>query len=464
MSADRDVDRTVRAWLDLMPDEVPDRVIAAVATAVESTPQIRRPTAACGRFASMSRFSFAAVALAIVAVVAGGVTITRFNTPAVAAPTAIPPTPISDLPNSLIVLTTDASSGRIRAISPDGRIIGEVAGSTNGCRRMVLGADGRRVAFAFNGPPVTIASLDGSDRVTVRPAHGAGAGWVFSPDRTRFAYLDGTADRADLTIISLVDGTPTVIARDLQGASLFPWSSWSTDDTLAIGIHSDAESGVDVISADGTNRRRLWREPPDGRAAGDMVVVSWSPDGARLAYARGEENFPENGLPATWIIDVATGRSTLVATADGRPVNPWINSFGNGFSVTWSPDGRLVSYQVDYQQPALLDLATGESRMLPTGVDPRAWRWSPDGTRLAAHGPHDPVLTTIRADLTGRVDQVVEPDVTFAWSPDSRQIAVLSQASIDLLDPSGIERPIRISSDEALRQWGCLTWDPIITP
>ena len=43
MTTDRDFDRIARAWLDLMPDEVPDRTLAAVLEAVDATPQVRQP-------------------------------------------------------------------------------------------------------------------------------------------------------------------------------------------------------------------------------------------------------------------------------------------------------------------------------------------------------------------------------------------------------------------------------------
>jgi len=43
MTANDDFDRICRAWLDLMPDESPDRAVHAVLHAVETTPQMRRP-------------------------------------------------------------------------------------------------------------------------------------------------------------------------------------------------------------------------------------------------------------------------------------------------------------------------------------------------------------------------------------------------------------------------------------
>jgi hypothetical protein len=43
MTDDRTFDRLTRAWLDLMPDEAPDRTVEAVLQAVATTPQVRRP-------------------------------------------------------------------------------------------------------------------------------------------------------------------------------------------------------------------------------------------------------------------------------------------------------------------------------------------------------------------------------------------------------------------------------------
>ena len=43
MTGERDFDRLAQAWLELGPDEAPDRVVAAVLQAAQTTPQARRP-------------------------------------------------------------------------------------------------------------------------------------------------------------------------------------------------------------------------------------------------------------------------------------------------------------------------------------------------------------------------------------------------------------------------------------
>ena len=61
MTTDRDFDRLARAWLETGPDEAPDRVIAAVLQAAETTPQVRRGLRRpFRRSVTMTRLSMAA--------------------------------------------------------------------------------------------------------------------------------------------------------------------------------------------------------------------------------------------------------------------------------------------------------------------------------------------------------------------------------------------------------------------
>lgn len=67
MTAHRDFDAVARAWLDLMPDEVPDRVIESVMQAVEAEPQVRSRRVGGWRLDHMNRLALASAAAVIVA-------------------------------------------------------------------------------------------------------------------------------------------------------------------------------------------------------------------------------------------------------------------------------------------------------------------------------------------------------------------------------------------------------------
>jgi hypothetical protein len=85
MTTDRDFDRIARAWLDLLPDEAPDRAVAAVLQAVETTPQVRRPLGwLIWRSTTMNRLPIALGAAAVV-VVAGTLVLSRAGAPSVGA-------------------------------------------------------------------------------------------------------------------------------------------------------------------------------------------------------------------------------------------------------------------------------------------------------------------------------------------------------------------------------------------
>jgi hypothetical protein len=91
MTSERDFDRLARAWLELGPDEAPDRVVAAVLQAAETTPQVRRPI----RWLPLKDYKMtrlpvlASIAAALVIAVGGLLLINRPND-GVGAPTASP--------------------------------------------------------------------------------------------------------------------------------------------------------------------------------------------------------------------------------------------------------------------------------------------------------------------------------------------------------------------------------------
>jgi hypothetical protein len=73
MTATRDPDGILRAWLDLMPDEAPDRLFDAVLDQIDQTPQVRRARlAGQWRFPQMPRMVLAG-AVAVLAIVVGAI-------------------------------------------------------------------------------------------------------------------------------------------------------------------------------------------------------------------------------------------------------------------------------------------------------------------------------------------------------------------------------------------------------
>lgn len=88
MTSERDFDRLARAWLELGPNEAPDRVVAAVLQAAEATPQVRRPIRwPSWRFSHMTRLPIAAGAAAVLVVlISGAVLFIQRDRPAASGP------------------------------------------------------------------------------------------------------------------------------------------------------------------------------------------------------------------------------------------------------------------------------------------------------------------------------------------------------------------------------------------
>ncbi|MGO9011921.1 MAG: protein kinase domain-containing protein [Bryobacteraceae bacterium] len=112
----------------------------------------------------------------------------------------------------------------------------------------------------------------------------------------------------------------------------------------------------------------------------DTGVPRWSPDGKRLAIMARRKGV--SGDPyRVYIISAEGGRPELVKGINGPGADP-----------NWSPDGKRLVFapfvwdvaQKQERYVSIVDLETGEVRMVPGSEDLYSPRWSPDGKRLAA--------------------------------------------------------------------------------
>jgi hypothetical protein len=121
-SHERDFDQLARAWLELGPNEAPDRPIAAVLQAIETTPQARRawrwPT---WRSTTMSRITILAVLAGTIALIVGGLVLSGGGpAPAPLSVVVASPTPTAGYslrPGELGVPLPDAIKGGWSAAS-----------------------------------------------------------------------------------------------------------------------------------------------------------------------------------------------------------------------------------------------------------------------------------------------------------------------------------------------------------
>ncbi|MGE0068429.1 MAG: hypothetical protein AB7T48_13860 [Solirubrobacterales bacterium] len=146
--------------------------------------------------------------------------------------------------------------------------------------------------------------------------------------------------------------------------------------------------------------------------------LAWSPDGSKLAFARGIAN------PGSQLV--------FVTESNGSQADPVQVAFPGG-GPTWSADGKQIAYWTNKQ--VYLKNSDGSGSAAPlaggAGVEPE---WSPDGSRIAFGHPAHPAefLDLNIVPAGGGTPTVVASNTQFifsAWSPTGAQIAYRDTSS-----------------------------------
>jgi dipeptidyl aminopeptidase/acylaminoacyl peptidase len=177
--------------------------------------------------------------------------------------------------------------------------------------------------------------------------------------------------------------------------------SWSPDGTrLATGSRDetvkvwDAAGGREPITLKGHTNR--------------IMSVSWSPDGTRLATGS------QDGTAKVW--EVAGAREPLTLKGHTRGV----------FSVSWSPDGTRLATGSQEGTAKVWDAVGGRELLTLTGHTGAVWSvsWSPDGMRLA----------TADDEGTAKVWDAAGAEAVREWARQDRAVQELLESN-DIYSP-----------------------------
>jgi Tol biopolymer transport system component len=221
------------------------------------------------------------------------------------------------------------------------------------------------------------------------------------------------------------------LAASLVALGLVIWAFAGRDDGQPAGgeqgrfmfIGSDAlraENRLYSMNSDGTDLRAI--------PTGDLYVMSVapSPDGERIALMASQP-WPKGDMPRAQLFLMDADGSSLVEV----PACPEDGCQGT-IQVSWSPDGRTLSFPGNGTGIHVVDVETGLSRRLTGGSQDHQAVFSTDGGRIAFARTEPTAIASaqiwvMNADGTG-AHQITNAAVTHlatqpAWSPDGTRIA-----------------------------------------
>ena len=224
-----------------------------------------------------------------------------------------------------------------------------------------LAAPKSKIAFThlgFDNYEIYVMDADGGNRENLsnHPVDDKEPDW--SPDGTKIAFISNRNGGVYQVYVMDADGSNQVRLTD------GPWEKrepdWSPDGgKIAFTVYA-ALAHIDVMDADGANRRRFEDEASD---------PSWSPDGGEMAFVSWREN--HFGI---YVIGADGQRAQRVARGDGH-------------GPTFSPDGRRIAfYESDIGIRHIYVMDTdGKNRRKLTRNQGHHSRptWSPDGEAIA---------------------------------------------------------------------------------
>jgi len=330
------------------------------------------------------------------------------------------------------------SSGVAPSFLPDGQTL--VNGEANGVRFWDVGSleacvlRGHRsfvysVLLSPDGATIYSGGWDGYfgqpgslrfwDAATGDPiaATGATNEYVRAPaalsvDGSRLAVSVRAADESfnRIDILDTVTGTPVASVHDWGDKAPVPMIDSLTFDPTAQNVFCvDTHDGVARLVDARTGRIRISRQMSGGGPIG--ARVAWSPDGATIAVAYGDEG----------------GGVDLLDAQSLETVRRWPHGHGRALtSVAFSPDSRRILTTSFDQIVRVWDAATGTRLhdLVGHGNIVFCAVYSPDGKRIASGGRDNNVRIwdAETFDLVARLGGHEDYIYSLAWRTDSQQL------------------------------------------
>jgi Tol biopolymer transport system component len=249
--------------------------------------------------------------------------------------------------------------------------------------------------------------------------------WIFTivPSGTAVQFPEVTGR---IAFVSDRDGNLEIYIMKADGSDQtnltnFPQSSdeapaWSPDGSLiAFTSDRDGDDEIYVMNADGSGQTNL-----TDNAAGRDAAPNWSPDGSMIAFYS----------------DRGGNDEIYVMNADGSDQTRLTDNYYEDYDPTWSHDGSRIAFvsnrDGDFEIYVMNADGSEQTRWTDNSDQDSDPTWSPDDSRIA----FESYLDSIREIYVMNADGSEQTQLTHnsdgggwspAWSPDSLQLAFVSQ-------------------------------------
>ncbi len=227
-------------------------------------------------------------------------------------------------------LTNDAAYDRDVAWSPDGQRIAFATPRDGGAMEVyVMDANGSN--------PV---------RLTNDPAADSGPAW--SPDGTKIAFQSGRDGDSEIWVMDADGSNPVNLTQNSNADSTPAWSPDGTRIAFArkepYPVPGGGYTDIHVMDVDGSNETVLTNQDGcEGPFVCHLYAPDWSPDGTRIAYVWDQLDWSEgDDYQELRSLHLPTGQTSVIAYGGQTDFYPhWGGQFAGH---SWSPDGQRIAW------------------------------------------------------------------------------------------------------------------------
>jgi len=230
-----------------------------------------------------------------------------------------------------VVFAPDAAVGEVHlfVVNRDGGGLRDVVGHAS-LTAFSWSPDGRRLAYRDGEGTIRTIGIDGTNaKLVYRSVLGHEPAW--SPDGRTIVFFEDTfsLDSNGRLLAARADraGVRTLLALKDDDAYLAASPSWSPDGKRIAFVRGNPDSAayptaLEVVRADGSGRHVLWKlRVPESDL--DLVRPQWSPEGDSITYADVQE-----GAFGLWSISTEGGEPRLLLERVKDAMPSWARDGG----------------------------------------------------------------------------------------------------------------------------------------